>query len=425
MNWFTKTFGRRSETAFEDGEGVMAGPGSAPSPTALPSLPGFRDRAGSFVMRAGRSAKAADARALIREAFTPSQPVSSRARFAGRHDLMRDLITAIEDQRLHFVLYGDRGIGKTSILRVLSKQAADAGYLVCYISCSEGLSFEDMARRVAQGVPLLYHADFEPGSPEIEKGLHLSDILPQDHVDVPTLSDALGRLSDTRLLIMLDEFDRIGSEDFRRTVAELIKTLSDSNAPAQLVIAGVATDLSELIAQIPSIRRNVLGVVVPNMTDEEVMTMLRKAEETTGLTFAPAAADLIMLASLGHPYLVGLISQYASFIATDAEQTTIEKAHVRTAIARARSDISARLSARTLHAVERAVNDGNLIEYGKLAYAALRHGGTIPAAAVAESLREPTPIRMVEPIENDPIERWHFVDDGASVLLWLSALSTE
>lgn len=422
MNWFSKAFGRREASRYDEGDELIAGPEVAHAVSPTPSLPGFRDRAGSFVIRGPRPS-AADARALIRDAFTPSQPVASRARFAGRHELLRSLIAAIEDQRLHFVLYGDRGIGKTSILRILSKQAADAGYLVCYISCSEGLTFESLARRIAQSVPVLYHADYAPGSPEIEQGLHLSDVFADRPLDVATLTEALGRLSDTRLLVMLDEFDRVASDDFRRLVAELIKNLSDSNAPAQLVIAGVATDLSELIAQIPSIRRNVLGVVVPNMTDEEVAEMIRKAEETTGLTFAPAALEFITLASLGHPYLVGLISQYSSYIAVDAGNTTVGKNDVRNAIARARSDLSGRLSARTLYNLERAIADGNLLEYGKLAHAAVRHGGTIPEAAIPEALRAASPSRLIEPIEDDPMGRWHFSDDGASVLLWLSALS--
>lgn len=427
MNWFSKTFGRGSRDSYDQGEGVIAMPGGGtPAPAEsdeADNLPGFRDRAGGFILRGLRPASAADTRALIREAFTPSQPVATRGRFAGRRELMRDLITAIEDQRLHFVLYGDRGIGKTSILRVLSKQAEDAGYLVSYISCSEGLTFEDLTRRIAQSVPVLYHRDYEPGSPEIEQGKHLSDLLPEDHFDVPTLSETLGRLSDTRLLILLDEFDRVGSDGFRRNIAELIKNLSDSNAPAQLVIAGVATDLSELIAQIPSIRRNVLGVVVPNMTDEDVGSMLAKAEDATGLTFDPGASELITLASVGHPYLVGLISQYASFVANDDARNTVAKNDVRAAIAKARNDLTARLSARTLYAIEQAMNEGELIEYGKLAHAALRNGGTINEGAIPERMRVESPNRLVEPIEDDPMGRWHFGDDGASVLLWLSALS--
>ena len=49
----------------------------------------------------------------------PSQPVQDAALFAGRGPLLRRIIRALQDQHLHVVIYGDRGIGKTSILQAI------------------------------------------------------------------------------------------------------------------------------------------------------------------------------------------------------------------------------------------------------------------------------------------------------------------
>lgn len=429
MNWFSKFLGA-GEPGYDAGAGTMvvdqARPRSADDANGLPR---FRNPAGRITRRFAR-AGAQDARALIRDAFTPSQPVNERAMFAGRRELLQSLIVAIEDQRLHFVLYGDRGIGKTSILHVLSDLATDADYLVCYISCGDRMSFTDFARRIGQRIPLLYHGDYAPGSAEIEKGLHLADILPPGDIDVSTFGEMLGKLSDTRILMLLDEFDRVETDDFRRSIAELIKTLSDRAAPAQVVIAGVAPDLAELIAQIPSIRRNVLGVLVPNMSDEEVGEMLAIAERRTGLTFAEEARELIGLASLGLPYLVGLVAQHAALLATDRGEMEVSKADVREAIRKSRTELSGRIAARTLHAISRASQDDQLIELGKLAHAALRAGGVLPEEIIAQAFREAAGEtglgdRLLEPIEGDPLGRWHFADDGASIYIWLSALCAE
>ena len=429
MNWFSKLIGR-GEPEYDAGEGTMVLDSAGPRRTAETSdLPSFRNPAGRITRRFARPG-AQDARALVRDAFTPSQPVNERAMFAGRRELLQSLIVAIEDQRLHFVLYGDRGIGKTSILHVLSDLASDADYLVCYISCGDRMTFTDFARRIAQRIPLLYHGDYAPGSAEIEKGQHLSDILPQGEVDVSTFGEMLGKLSDTRVLMLLDEFDRVETDDFRRSIAELIKSLSDRAAPAQVVIAGVAPDLAELIAQIPSIRRNVLGVLVPNMSDEEVGEMLAIAERRTGLTFTADARELIGLASLGLPYLVGLVAQHAALLATDRGETSVGKPDVREAIRKSRSELSGRIAARTLHAIARASRDDQLIELGKLAHAALRAGGVLPEEMVPEAMRAMSggkglAAELIEPIEGDPLGRWHFADDGASIYIWLSALCAE
>lgn len=429
MNWLSKLIGR-GEPEYDAGAGTMVFGGAEPRIAGNSSdLPSFRNPAGRITRRFAR-AGAQDARALIRDAFTPSQPVNERAMFAGRRNLLENLIVAIEDQRLHFVLYGDRGIGKTSILHVLSDLAADADYLVCYISCGDRMSFTDFARRIAQRIPLLYHGDYAPGSVEIEKGMHLADILPQGDIDVSTFGETLGKLSDRRILMLLDEFDRVETDEFRRSIAELIKTLSDRAAPAQVVIAGVAPDLAELIAQIPSIRRNVLGVLVPNMSDEEVGEMLAIAERRTGLTFGEEARELIELASLGLPYLVGLVAQHAALLATDRGEMAIGKGDVREAIRKSRTELSGRIAARTLHAIARASQGDQLIELGKLAHAALRAGGVLAEEMVPLAVREAAGgkavgAELLEPIEGDPLGRWHFVDDGASIYIWLSALCAE
>ena len=66
----------------------------------------------------------------FRTAFTPSQPVVERRLFAGRTGTLTTLIRAIEDERLHVIVYGERGIGKTSLMHVLAEAARDARYLV-------------------------------------------------------------------------------------------------------------------------------------------------------------------------------------------------------------------------------------------------------------------------------------------------------
>src|ERR1700761_6105651 len=68
----------------------------------------------------------ARARMKLLEYFTPSQPVSDRKRFAGRSDVLSSVIRAIEEQRLHVVVYGERGLGKTSVMHVLTQAARDA-----------------------------------------------------------------------------------------------------------------------------------------------------------------------------------------------------------------------------------------------------------------------------------------------------------
>lgn len=393
-------------------------------------LPTFRGRAGGLSLRTNNVPEPEDVRIRLRNAFTPSQPVAALHMFAGRRVLLEGIIRAVEDQQLHFVLYGDRGIGKTSTLRVVSQIASDAGYLVCYVSCGETSNFQETFRSVGAKIPLLFHRDFAPSDEEAEQGGTFADLLPKEGFSLSLLSEVLANITGTRVIVMLDEFDRIASDDFRRSIAELIKNLSDRSTPLQLIIAGVAVNLTDLISYIPSIRRNILGMAVPNMDSDEVREMLDIAELQSGLKFDAHAHRAIVLSSLGLPYLVGLIGQHAGIEATTRDVTVVQPGDVDRAVKAAVEEIGQRLSPATGYAIELCLANQQATEYlTRLAYEALRAGGLISAEQVSHENSSAWPSdvaegisQLLEPFDDDPLSRWKFREDGASTLIWLSSI---
>ena len=103
----------------------------------------------------------------------------------------------------------------------------------------------------------------------------------------------------TRVIIVLDEYDRAESDQFRQSVAELIKNLSDRAARVQLVLAGVASNLQQLIGYIPSIRRNIIGLPMPRLSSEEVRALIRIGEKSAGVEFDEEAVKAIEQLSNG------------------------------------------------------------------------------------------------------------------------------
>ena len=63
----------------------------------------------------------------LAEAFSPSAPIDHQALFAGRMSQMTDVLNAIGQKGQHAVLYGERGVGKTSLAWVLSQLAGVLG----------------------------------------------------------------------------------------------------------------------------------------------------------------------------------------------------------------------------------------------------------------------------------------------------------
>jgi hypothetical protein len=150
-----------------------------PETSVAGALPRFRSTAADQVDRR-RSDRFTAMRMRLRNAFTPSQPVVDRRMFAGRTGVLSTMIGSIEDQRLHLVVYGERGIGKTSLLHMLTEAAREARYIVVYSSCGAASNFQETFLAAAADIPLLYHSNFGPTTEEAETGSTLADLLPED-----------------------------------------------------------------------------------------------------------------------------------------------------------------------------------------------------------------------------------------------------
>ncbi|HZZ34028.1 MAG TPA: ATP-binding protein [Phenylobacterium sp.] len=314
-------------------------------------LPRFHTTAADHVDRERADPRARE-RVRLRSSFTPAQPVIDPRMFAGRREILETLIRAVEDQRSHVVIYGERGAGKTSLLRMLSRAAMEAKYIVVYFSCGATSDFTETFRAVASEIPLLYHSAVSPISSNV--GTSLLDLIGQSKLTPRLFGDAAAKLVGTRVLVVLDEFDRAESPEFRRDVAELIKTLSDVSARLQLVIGGVATDLIDLMEHIPSIRRSVAALRVPAMDDAEVVALIENGAKMSGVKFDPAAIDLIVSAARGSPYLTSLLCHVGGMLALDAGRLRVELADVSRALDDVIEDFRRRLPQKLVRQLDQA-----------------------------------------------------------------------
>ena len=430
MSWLSRLFRRkRPEDMF-----IFDAPDqSAPEQPWIPVAPSAREAApatdnadklgfsastGTLLGGGGIQGRA-DRR--YRLAFTPAQPVAEVRRLAGRTALIRRIIRSIEDQDLHVVLYGDRGIGKTSVLKVIQGLATGAGYLVHYVSCGQSASFPEVMRSLARRIPLLYDGASDPTASEADSNASLADRLPAGDFSVSQLTEVLGGVEGARILLILDEFDRSDVEAFRRSIGELIKNLSDRSIRVQLLIGGVAANLSELVAHVPSIRRNIVGIGVPNLGADEVAEMVDIAELFGGIRFDALARQRLADVSAGLPYLVGLIGQHAVLEAADAGQKWVARGHIDRAVEVACEEIASRLSLRCNYALDKAVAPWLIKLFERAADEATRAGGVIIGSELTDELKKHASAvaDILQPIADDPRGGWRFVEDGTASLIWL------
>lgn len=397
-------------------------------------FPRFQSTAGDRLDPA-MSDRLANVRMKLRSAYTPSQPVVDRRMFAGRTEVLTTLIRSIEDQRLHIVLYGDRGIGKTSLLHVLTQAAREARYIVIYCSCGVASDFEETFRAVAGDIPLLFHSGFAPTATEAEQGGSLADLLPAGQLSPRLISDLFAKLTGTRVLVVLDEFDRCESADFRRSIAELIKNLSDRSVRMQLVIAGVAADLTELVEHIPSIRRNVFAMQLPKMSAAEIRYLVKNGEASTGVNFDDNALQFIVQVAHGSPYIASLISHHAGLAALDQGRLAVHGDNVAVATVQALEEFRGRITRHSQLMVE-SLNDAagthplgimageSLFTNGRFSTADIDRLYPNPAAAAAaknEIRRLATERTLIAPYEDEVTSGYQFLEESVAPYIWIAS----
>ena len=289
----------------------------------------------------------------LSEVFTPTRPQRSARRVTGRHSELSRIFRALAFERAHVVLYGERGRGKTSIVNLVASSARAAGYMVARYACSTESDFDEIVRGLARDLPPpllavpLQHGGQLQGC---EAALPPERIQPRDIVGLP------GRLTGRHLVLVIDEFDRVEDTDTRTRFADTIKQVSDRGAALSFVIVGVSDSLEELLGRHPSIQRNILGLPLPLLTDEQIEEVLQRGGREAGINFPHEIKQSIVSVSRGVPYIAQLLGLHAGIEALARRSADVDMADFEAACVRALDEMDPRVAALFSRLVGRHAN---------------------------------------------------------------------
>lgn len=275
----------------------------------------------------------------VKMAFSPTAPIQRRDLFAGRSTQMVELIDAVDEPGQHVVLYGERGVGKTSIATV-SSQMMQGQYLSIKVNCISGDSFSSIWTRalrevlITQSIPSSgFNSQPQHHQQSIIESLALPDVLQPDHVRL-----ALATISAQKpLVIFFDEFDRLADTEVHRLFADTIKTLSDQMVAATICIVGVADNVNELITEHASVERALAQIHMPRMSTEELQQIVTKGLGSVSMTVTGPALRNITALSQGLPHYTHLLAQQAALQADLRVDTVVSEDDVKIAVEKALS----------------------------------------------------------------------------------------
>jgi hypothetical protein len=243
--------------------------------------------------------------AFAHSPFTPTRPILSERGLVGRRRQLDRAISAVQIERAHLTIFGERGNGKTSFSNVLATLAEEAGYGVVRHTCTTQPTFGELFGAVVAKIPARF---LRPVMAEEESQSF-------GRRTMWTVATAVAQLQEIRaghVLIMIDEFDRLSDEGAVRDMTELLKTTSDLSVRVSFVLIGVAESMDELRQVHPSLARTMVALALPLLPDDEVSALLEKGCQDLRITLAAPARQALLRLAHGSPYFAQLLSLHAS-----------------------------------------------------------------------------------------------------------------
>lgn len=265
------------------------------------------------------------------QVFRPGTPIDKFSLFAGRQEQVEEIVHAINQAGQHIVIFGERGVGKTSLTRVLVELLIQAGIDVISpenVNCDKNDTFATVWNKVFRELIAMLKVRNQETSLQI----HLDEY--EVYSDTPSdIRYALGLLPNPTIIV-IDEVDRIEDEDTTTLFADLIKDLSDHSTPSTLILVGVADSVDELIREHKSVERALIQVHLPRMSSSELHEILSKGIAELRMKFDHNAANQIVQLSAGLPHYTHTLALYATEYAIENERTEVTTVDVSEAIKR-------------------------------------------------------------------------------------------
>jgi uncharacterized protein len=267
--------------------------------------------------------------------LTPSDFITTPERLFGRSKNLLAIERALSSAGRQIFIYGDRGVGKTSLALTAAHIHTDSTLKPIHVNCGRFAGFYDVVQAVGNAF-LPPNAKFEQTGSRPSIGANLGgfggSFSPKGEVvrTIPlpaSLTDALGIIryidhcvADKHLVIVIDEMERIGNMDEKDKFAEFIKNLSTVTNRIKFVFCGIGSDLTEVLGLHPSAGRVLETIELNTIPKDSLWKIIQTPADKLGVEVDRDKLIRVGQLSDGFPHYVHLIGECLFWCLSDDQQ---------------------------------------------------------------------------------------------------------
>ncbi len=284
---------------------------------------------------------------LYRDVFTPTRPKKDYRDFSGRRDTIEAIIQAVEEERSHVVLLGEKSLGKTSLMNIIAECAKEAGYLVARMTGTADLNFEHFIFAILEQFSARIAET--PVKDILQKRLGTEDLCElvdrERELDVPAAIKIFQRLTEHQAIVLVDDFERIENAELKARIGELMGVLSDQGAWLSLLLFGRASRAGDILPESFQSLPNITWIKLQPMSEEDAARVIARGVSAVGVQFGDEVTESIIRLSQGIPSAIQWLCLLAIRRATQRYASEVEVHDLADVVALATSKIDAKLSA--------------------------------------------------------------------------------
>lgn len=268
--------------------------------------------------------------------LSASRPIHKIEQLKGRDKELDTIKKSLYAPGRHVFIFGDRGVGKSSLGQTAAIQYQTPGLSPIFVSGSPNDTFntiianivsQSLGRVRTDNVKVLDTQTVElRGMKFIEgqesSGIDIAASIRSIGDAVELLSQIAGKSAEKRAVV-IDEFDTISDPNERNKFASLLKQLGDRSVNLKFIFTGIGKSLDDLLGAHQSAYRQLETVELPRLGWDARKEIVRSAVESFGIGLDDDVNWRIAMVSDGFPYYIHLLTEKILWAAYSAEGAVV------------------------------------------------------------------------------------------------------